>query len=58
MPIIDRLDNLSLIKRKKTLFNRVTTSSLVSKFKKKGCMPTSEQMKDCYVASVTHLKIK
>ena len=58
MPIIDTLDNLSLLAKKRSIFKRVSSMPLVSKFKMKGCMPTSEQMKESFAANVTHLKIK
>lgn len=58
MPIIDKLDNFNLLRKKRNLSDRVHSAPSTPSYKKRGCMPTSEVLKECFVASVTHLKSK
>lgn len=58
MPIIDKLDNFNLLRKKRSLSDRELTASNTPSYKKRNCMPTSEVLKECFVASVTHLKSK
>ena len=58
MPIIDKLDNFNLLRKKRNLSDRAHFTTSTPSYKKRGCMPTSEKLKEDYAASVTHLKIK
>lgn len=58
MGIIDKLDNFHLLRRKKALSGKVGLGPNLNVSKTKGCMPSSEKMKEMYTSSVTHLKSK
>lgn len=58
MGIIDKVDNFHLLRRKKALSGKASLNNGVNTSKSKGCMPSSEKMKEMYTATVTHLKSK
>ncbi|HUH73848.1 MAG TPA: hypothetical protein VLZ75_05515 [Chitinophagales bacterium] len=58
MPIIDKLDNFNLLRKKRNHSDRVHSAPSTPSYKKRGCMPSSEKLKEDFAASVTHLKIK
>lgn len=58
MGIIDKVDNFNLLRRKRVVAERVELMKGRSSSKSKGCMPTSERLKEMYVPAVTHIKMK
>ncbi len=57
MGIIDKVDNFNLLRRKRAVVERLELlQERASKIK--GCMPSSEKLKEMYTPTVTHIKMK
>lgn len=58
MGIIDKVDNFNLLRRKVAVAERLDLLKERAYSAGKGCMPSSERMKEMHVPAVTHIKMK